>query len=111
MKLLPLKLAPGRIRGANIITEDGSATICTMANWTDGDDFEELAAYAHALTAAPELLASCKQFIAWLEDGTLVRDISRDASPKCAGKMLEFVHQLNLAQAAVAKAESVEVPA
>lgn len=48
------------------------------------------------------LLASLKQFMAWLESGQLVRDISRDASPDWAPTMLEFAVALSKAQAAIA---------
>lgn len=56
--------------------------------------------------AEPDLLASLQQFMTWLDEGLLVRDISKDASADWAPKMMEFVVQLNNAKAAIAKAEA-----
>lgn len=56
-------------------------------------------------TAAGELLAACKKFMAALEAGTLVRDISADGSPDFTVKMMRFVSDLNAAQLAIAQAE------
>ena len=52
-----------------------------------------------------ELAAALSQFMTWWDDGTLVRDITGDNQPGWSIKMIEFVRQLQLARAALAKAE------
>jgi hypothetical protein len=51
------------------------------------------------------LLAVCKWFMASLESGAIVRDISMDDSPDWTQKTLRFVGDINLVQLAIAKAE------
>jgi len=55
-----------------------------------------------------ELLHSLKTLFCWIEDGTLVRDISKDAEPKFALRMMTFVHELGMAKAAIDKAEAAK---
>ena len=52
-----------------------------------------------------ELLEACKWFMQQLDDGVLVRDISRDGEPDYHKRMLEFVFDLGKAFTAIAKAE------
>ena len=56
----------------------------------------------------PDLLATCKWFIAELESGNLVRDISRDAQADWPMRMMRFTLDLQKAVSAIAKAESLE---
>jgi hypothetical protein len=51
------------------------------------------------------LLAAAKALVGRIEDGTLVRDITKDASPDWSIRMLKFVQELQQAQAAIAAAE------
>ena len=55
--------------------------------------------------AAPDLLEACKWFMQALEDGRLVRDITKDVQSDWALRMLELTRDLAKAQAAIAKAE------
>lgn len=65
-------------------------------------------ALAQLHDASPELLWSCKMLISMIEDGRLVRDISKDASPDWAFKMMRFTMDLNRVTMAIAKAEGRE---
>ena len=66
---------------------------------------EEQVANARLIAAAPELLEACQWFIKQLDDGVLVRDISRDGEPGWPMRMLGFTGALAKAVAAIAKAE------
>lgn len=57
------------------------------------------------IAAAPDLLDALKTVAKRLEDGTLVRDISRDGKPNWALEIVELVSDLNKIQLAIAKAE------
>jgi hypothetical protein len=61
---------------------------------------------ASLIAAAPDLLAACKLFFSWLENGTLVRDITRDAQSDWALRMMEFARDLGKVQLAISQAES-----
>ena len=61
------------------------------------------------MKAAPELLHACKWFMAMLDCGTLVRNISRDGQPDYAMRMMGFVMNLKKAQAAISDAEGSDV--
>lgn len=63
------------------------------------------AANARLIAAAPDLLEACKFFMASLESGLLVRDISKDGSSTWALSMMAFVRDLAKAQAAIYKAD------
>ncbi len=54
---------------------------------------------------ALELLAGCKWFLKQMEDGFIVRDITRDAQEDWAMRMVSFVSELQIIQRSVAKAE------
>lgn len=56
----------------------------------------------------PDLLAACKWFIAELESGNLVRDISRDDADDWALRMVQFTINLQKAVTATHKAESLD---
>jgi hypothetical protein len=56
-------------------------------------------------TADADLLAACKWFVAQLESGALVRDITKDAQPDWANRMMHFTLDLQKAVRAIAKAE------
>ena len=51
------------------------------------------------------LLKACKWFMQQLEDGVLVRDISRDGEPDWHMRMLRFTVSLSEASEAIARAE------
>ncbi len=55
--------------------------------------------------ALKELLKATKNFMKRLDDGTLLRDISRDMESDFHFRMLEFVAELNQAKTAIEKAE------
>jgi len=61
--------------------------------------------YERVRAQRDELAAALSQFMTWLDDGTLVRDITGDNQPGWSIKMIEFVRQLQLARAALAKLE------
>lgn len=52
-----------------------------------------------------ELLASLKTLFRYIEDGTLVRDISKDANSDWGTRMMEFVVALSKAKTAIDRAE------
>ena len=53
-----------------------------------------------------ELLNGCKFFMAALESGMLVRDITKDAAPDWSIRMMEFVRDLSKVQLAITNAEA-----
>ena len=55
----------------------------------------------------PDLLAACKWFVAQLESGELVRDISRDAQADWPMRMMRFTLDLQKAVSVTSKAESL----
>lgn len=55
--------------------------------------------------AAPELLEALEWFLTQIDEGTLVRDISKDHESGFSLKMVKFVAQLQKAQAAIAAAK------
>lgn len=62
---------------------------------------------AALLAAAPDLLAACKLTLKLMDEGKLVRDISRDGSPGYAVEMLALVRDLQTIQSAILKAEGL----
>ncbi len=74
-----------------------------------GKDAKTLDAAANAalIAAAPDLLEACKWFMAQLETGSIVRDITKDGSPAWASQMARFVMELNKVAAAIARAETI----
>ena len=66
---------------------------------------EENLANAKRIVAAPELLEACKMFVKYLDDGVLVRDITKDAESGWTMKMMSFVRDMKKAQEAITKAE------
>ena len=74
--------------------------LCERAYTSDAE------ANTHLIAAAPELLEACQWFIKQLDDGVLVRDISRDGEPGWPMRMLGFTGALAKAVAAIAKAEA-----
>jgi hypothetical protein len=87
--------------------ENGLDMVCFIeAADVNSDGYQSHTAEANArlIAAAPELLAALQQCIAWIDEGLLVRDISKDAAPTWAPKMMQFVIQLTAAKAAIAKA-------
>lgn len=63
-------------------------------------------ANARLIAAAPELLAALKLVMAMLEDGRLVRDISKHGRPDYSMAMLALVRDLQTIQSAIFKAEA-----
>lgn len=53
-----------------------------------------------------ELLGACELLMGMIEDGTLVRDITKDASPDWGLKMMRFVQDLQKVQAAILRAKA-----
>lgn len=68
--------------------------------------FAEAEANARLISAAPELLAALKLVMAMLEDGRLVRDITKDGRPDYSMAMLALVRDLQTIQSAIFKAEA-----
>ncbi len=62
---------------------------------------------AHLISAAPDMFAALTEIMGMLERGELVRDISLDAQPDFALRMMEFVPKLNKAAMALAKAKGM----
>lgn len=61
----------------------------------------------HALTAENAALRKAlDKFFSWLDEGLLVRDITKDAQSDWALRMMHFVKDLGEARAALAKAET-----
>ena len=54
---------------------------------------------------ASVLVDSLDKVMTWLDDGLLVRDISKDAAPDWAIKMLRFVSDLNTIKAVLERAK------
>ncbi|SRR6266567_1371939 len=55
------------------------------------------------------LLSACKLLMSRIDDGTLVRDISKDGEIDWAGKMMEFVKELHQVQEAIWNAEGKQL--
>lgn len=84
---------------------DGDYAICEMHTaW----DFKERDANAEFIVRACnshyELLESCKKLMAYIDNGTLVRNTANDAEDGWAIKMLPFVQDLKAAQEAIKNA-------
>lgn len=69
---------------------------------------ENTAADARLIVQSPALLKACKWFMQQLEDGVLVRDISKDGESDWAMRMLKFTASLSDAHEAITKAEAGE---
>lgn len=54
--------------------------------------------------AAPEMVAALEDVMAMIDQGLLVRNITKDADPKWAIEMMKFAMRLNKIQAALALA-------
>ena len=54
-----------------------------------------------------DLVDALEKFMSWLDEGSLVRDITKDAEPNWAIKMLHFFNDLNKAKTALAKAKNI----
>ena len=78
--------------------DDDDRIICAMGAGTTN-------AEAHLLAAAPDLYVSLSALMADIENGILVRDVSGDGEPGYAVRMLPFVKRLQVAAAALGKAE------
>jgi hypothetical protein len=72
------------------------------------DRMDEQRAYARLMAASPDLLVFAKQIMAWLEDGTLIRDIKQDGNPDWALKMMQFVQVMQHGKIAIFNAEKEE---
>ena len=55
-----------------------------------------------------ELLDACKLLFGYIEDGTLVRDITKDENADWSLRIMRFVIDLGKVQTAIAKAEGKE---
>lgn len=103
----PWKVMKGQNGGIWIIKKDyPSHEICNFGQG-GADKGSEVAANARLIAAAPELLEALKSLWARIENGDLVRDISKDEDSDFAIKMMFFVNDLNKAKAAILKAEAV----
>ncbi len=85
------------IRGQDIIGKGANSHICT---WVDSIHNAKL------IAAAPDLLEALKDLFGLIEDGSLVRDISKDHESGWALTQLSFVKKLKAADSAIKKAES-----
>lgn len=65
-------------------------------------------ANARLIAAAPEMLEVIKGLVARIEEGTLVRDLSKDHLETWPLRMLELVKNLQAAQRIIARAEGGE---
>lgn len=89
------------------LNEYGNFHIVDLPERPEGCENDEDKANANLIAAAPELLEACKWFVGALETGLLVRDITKDGQPDWSIKMLSFVKELQNAQTAIAKAETI----
>ncbi|MDO8534111.1 MAG: hypothetical protein Q7S17_05140 [Xanthobacteraceae bacterium] len=74
-----------------------------------GNQTEKIA-NAHLYAAAPNMLAALRLVIKLMDDGTLVRDISKDGKPDWALNSLALVRDLQTIQAAIAQATKGNTP-
>lgn len=88
----------GYVRGASIITEDGTATLATMAHWANGDDFDELRADASLLAASWDLREALRAMLECYATPTQERTDYSVTARQAA----------DMARAALAKAEGRE---
>lgn len=107
----PFKVMPKSENGTftyaivkEIYEGDPASSYCVA--WTvdalkNGEDL----ANAHLFAAAPEMLSALKDIFRMLDEGILVRDISKDNLPEWAGLALGTVTRLKFAADATAKAE------
>ena len=77
--------------------------LASMDSWDGAVNHE---ANARLMAAAPKLLAALEQVIKYLEEGTLVRDITQDAKPEWGMKMMYFVRDLQSWQTAITEAKA-----
>lgn len=113
--MVELKHTPGpwAINGGRIVryidgfsTPDSCiATVGTVNAQTPTDT-----ANARLIAAAPDLLDALKDLFGYIENGTLVRNITGDDKPDWAVKLLPFMTTLNKVQAAIAKTKGRVLP-
>lgn len=99
------KHTPGPWRKAGYSIVKGSGHRHVIADTYMQSNIKITEANARLIAAAPELLSACKDVMAMIRDGQLVRDIAKDASPTWAMEMACFVQRLNTVQLAVTKAQ------
>jgi hypothetical protein len=69
----------------------------------------KLSTYTREITKLnADLVAALDKFMTWLDEGLLVRDITKDAASEWGIKMMHFVNDLNKARAAVPNAKWLE---
>lgn len=71
---------------------------------TDGPEEFQVIRFARE---GADLLTACKWFVAQLESGELVRDISRDSQSDWPMRLMRFTMDLQRAVTAITKAESI----
>ena len=87
----------------NLVMKGDEVVASVHASRHDGGEAERL---ARLFAAAPETLEALKDVFALIEEGFLVRDVSRDADPLWALDSIRFITRLKDAYAAIAKAEA-----
>lgn len=117
-EIIPIQHTPGPWTITDKPSQDGTGSFFIRANkyksgWiaeakgthVGPKSLDEAHANACLIAAAPEMLEALKGLMARIEEGTLVRDISRDHESGWSLRVVSLVSNVKAAQDAIVKAE------